>query len=199
MTRRQGDGVTTSELKIREAGPGDASRIAGIHVRSWLQAYRPFAPAAYLESLDQDALRLSYWQPRLEHPREGSQTWIGFVAGIPIGFVNNEPRKDDPAPTEVVPGGCGWLYHIHLAPEFRGRGLGRSLFEHSIRAFAEAGTAEAVLWVYRDNESSRAFYERMGWSPDGLEAEKQLSWTGRDGRPGEAALVMVRYRGKTAP
>ena len=189
--------MTEPDLKIREAGAGDSSRIAGIHVRSWLQAYRPFAPAAYLASLDQDAQRLNYWQPRLEAPREGSTTWIAFLGGIPAGFANNEPPKVDAAPWEGVPKGCGWLFHIHLAPEFRGRGVGRALFEHSMAAFAAAGLREAVLWVYEANEASRGFYEHMGWKPDGARVERPLAWVGRDGTPGEATLAMVRYRGKT--
>ncbi len=189
--------MTERDLRIREAGPGDASRIAGMHVRSWLQAYQSFAPAAYLHSLDQDAHRLAYWQPRLEAPREGSQTWIAFLAGIPAGFVNNEPPKEAPAPWEDVPAGCGWLYHIHLAPEFRGRGIGAALFRHSMAAFAADGVREAVLWVYEENGPSRAFYERMGWRADGTRVERPLAWVSRDGQPGEATLVMVRYRGRT--
>lgn len=190
--------MAISGLNVREAGPGDASRIASMHVRSWLQAYRSFAPAEYLASLDQDALRLSYWQPRLEQPREGSRTWIAFQSGIPAGFVNNEPPKDAPEPWEEVPKGCGWLDHIHLAPEFRGRGIGKALWRRSLDAFATDGHRDAVLWVYEANEASRAFYEAMGWKADGGRADKPITWTGRDGKPGKATLTMVRYRGKTA-
>lgn len=190
--------MTNSDLKIREAGPGDASRIAGMHVRSWLQAYRSFAPAAYLESLDQDALRLSYWQPRLEQAAEGSRTWIAFSSGIPCGFVNNEPPHEGAPAWEEVPDGCGWLDHIHLAPEFRGRGIGQVLFRHALDALAADGFAEGVLWVYADNAEARGFYERMGWQHDGTEVDKPFRWVGRDGTPGETTMVMVRYRGATA-
>lgn len=189
--------MTVDGLRIREAGPGDASRVAGMHVRSWLQAYRSFAPAEYLASLDQDAHRLGYWQPRLEAPREGSRTWIAFISGIPAGFVNNEPPHEDGAPTEAVPKGCGWVDHLHLAPEFRGRGVGAELFRQALDALASEGFREAVLWVYADNAEGRAFYERMGWKPDGTEASKTVTWTGRDGQPGSADLPMVRYRGTT--
>ena len=61
--------MTDSPLVIREATQGDASRIAGIHVRSWRDAYRSFVPQAYLDTLDQDAHRIGYWQPLLDrHP-----------------------------------------------------------------------------------------------------------------------------------
>jgi len=190
--------MTVEGLKIREAVGGDASRVAGIHVRSWITAYRAFAPADYLASLDQDALRLSYWQPRLEAAAEGSHTWIAFLSGIPAGFVNIEHPRSDGAPTEAVPKGCGWLDHIHLAPEFRRRGVGQALFRHALDALADEGFREAVLWVYADNTEARAFYEHLGWGADGTIADKILTWTGRDGKAQTAALGMLRYRGKTA-
>ena len=191
--------MTVEGLKIREAGAGDASRIAGMHVRSWLNAYRSFAPAEYLESLDQDALRLSYWQPRLERPVEGSHAWIAFSSGIPAGFVNNEPPHEGAPAWEAVPDGIGWLDHIHLAPEFRGRGIGAALFRHALDALAAEDFREAVLWVYRDNTEARAFYERRGWQPDGTEVDKPFTWTNRDGTAGETTMAMVRYRGTTSP
>lgn len=191
--------MSVEGVSIRPAGPGDASRIAGIHVRSWINSYRDFAPAEYLASLDQDGHRLAYWQPRLEASRPGSRTWIAFLSGIPAGFVNNEPPHEAALPTEVVPDGVGWLDHLHVAPEFRGRGVGQVLFRVSLDALAEAGFREAVLWVYADNAAARAFYERQEWRLDGTEAPRVLRWTGRDGRPGEVTLTMVRYRGSTAP
>ncbi len=190
--------MTVEGLKIREATAGDASRIAGLHVRSWISAYRGFAPAEYLASLDQDGLRLSYWQPRLEAAAEGSRTWLAFVSGIPAGFVNNERPRPDGAPTEAVPNGSGWLDHIHLAPEFRGRGVGQALFSQALEALAAEGFREAVLWVYTDNAEARAFYERQGWQADGTTADKILKWTGRDGVAQTATLGMLRYRGRTA-
>lgn len=189
--------MTTFDVSIREAVPGDASRIAGMHVRSWISAYRSFAPAAYLASLDQDVLRRSYWQPRLEASVPGSRTWIAFRSGVPAGFVNNEPPHQGAPAWEAVPDGCGWLDHIHAAPEFRGRGVGKALFRHALDALAVEGFREAVLWVYRDNAEARLFYERMGWQPDGVEVDKPFKWTGRDGTPGETIMAMVRYRGLT--
>ncbi|MEX2032661.1 MAG: hypothetical protein WEA81_07320, partial [Dehalococcoidia bacterium] len=74
-------------LVIRRAEPGDASRIAGIHVRSKRSAYAAFMPAAYLASLDQDGHRLERWQPYFEAGHPDNLAWIAFVSGIPAGIV----------------------------------------------------------------------------------------------------------------
>ena len=40
----------------------------------------------------------------------------------------------------------------------------------NVRLGAE-GFAEAVLWVLDDNPRARAFYERHGWLPTGIESD----------------------------
>lgn len=100
-------------------------------------------------------------------------------------------------PSQVVPGGLGWIDHLHVAPEFRGRGVGFALFRHALESLASEGFSEAVLWVYEANVIARSFYDRTGWALDGTTADKRLTWVGRDGVPGEATLTMVRYRGST--
>ncbi len=185
-------------LVIREATLGDASRIAGLHVRSWYDAYRPFVPQAYLDSLDQDAHRIGYWQPLLEGHEPGFRAWMAYWAGIPAGFVNVEHPRRDATPSQAVPEGVGWIDHLHVAPEFRGRGVGLALFQQALQSLATEGFAEAVLWVYAENEIARSFYDGAGWTLDGTSADKQLRWVGRDGEPGEVTLTMVRYRGSTA-
>ena len=34
-------------------------------------------------------------------------------------------------------------------------------------SFRDLGVREAVLWVLRDNQRARTFYEGLGWKPDG--------------------------------
>ena len=189
----------TEGLRIREANGGDASRIAGLHIRSWRTAYASFMPVAYLDLLDQDGHRLGYWQPLLDRAEPGAQAWIAFWSEVPAGFAFVAPRQPDATGTQAVPEGCGWLEHLHVAPELRGRGLGRPLFWHALAGLHGAGFSEAVLWVYEANTAARAFYERQGWAPDGAEAVKRAEWVGRDGRAGSGEFSMLRYRGPTRP
>ena len=37
----------------------------------------------------------------------------------------------------------------------------------AVRDLTTRGFGEAVLWVFEANAPARAFYERLGWTPDG--------------------------------
>jgi hypothetical protein len=37
------------------------------------------------------------------------------------------------------------------------------------------GYTRAVLWVLRDNQRGHAFYEALGWAPDGAERKETLT------------------------
>ena len=47
----------------------------------------------------------------------------------------------------------------------RGRGVGRSLFDHVLAYAREAGCHDVTLNVWELNPGARAFYERMGMRP----------------------------------
>jgi GNAT superfamily N-acetyltransferase len=182
-----------STPRIREAGASDAAAIADVHVRSWRTAYRGFAPDAYLDAPATAEGAHAYWQALFGAAMPGLVTWIAESDGTVLGFVNISPPLATPAPDEMVPPGCGFLHHIHLAPEAVGGGLGRALFEVALERLAAQGFAEAVLWVYGPNTRARGFYQAMGWRHDGI-VEPHLF------RGGGAEVIVpnLRYRGPTA-
>jgi len=179
--------------RIREAGASDAAAIADVHVRSWRTAYRDFAPDAYLDAPATAEGARAYWRTLFGAATPGLVTWVAESDGTVLGFVNISPPLATPAPDEVVPPGCGFLHHIHLAPEAVGGGLGRALFEVALERLAAQGFSEAVLWVYGPNARARGFYEAMGWRHDGT-VEPHLF------RGGDAEVIVpnLRYRGTTA-
>lgn len=181
-----------STPRIREAGADDAAEIADVHVRSWRTAYRGFAPDAYLDAPTTAAGAHAYWRTLLGTAAPGLVTWVAESDGAVLGLVNITPPLPSPAPDEVVPAGCGFLHHIHLAPDAIGRGLGRALFEVALERLAAQGFTEAVLWVYGPNARARGFYEAMGWRHDGT-VEPHLF----RGGGAEAVVPNLRYRGAT--
>ena len=59
------------------------------------------------------------------------------------------------------------LLRIAVAPEARGRGLGRALLEACQRELAEEGLAQLFLEVRPTNLAAIRLYERCGWEPCG--------------------------------
>jgi GNAT superfamily N-acetyltransferase len=50
---------------------------------------------------------------------------------------------------------------------------------------AVRGITMLVLWVFEQNQPGRAFYEHLGWRPDGARQVLEI---------GEARPVEIRYR-----
>jgi GNAT superfamily N-acetyltransferase len=171
-------------LHVRDATLDDAAAIADLHVRSWRAHYVDFAPREYLERLDAAAHEREYWRPLLAEPPDGARVWVAEVDGVPAGFANIEPATEDGA--WPVPPHCGWLHHIHLAPEHVGRGVGRALFGHALDALRVGGFTEGALWVYEANRLARRFYDAAGWRADGARNTRNL---------GGLDVPQVRYRG----
>jgi ribosomal protein S18 acetylase RimI-like enzyme len=57
--------------------------------------------------------------------------------------------------------------HLNLAPDFRGRGLGRTLLQTCLAALARAGVVGVRASVRDDNAGAQAFFRRMGFQPLG--------------------------------
>lgn len=63
-------------------------------------------------------------------------------------------------------GGTRWrISNVAVAPEQRGRGIGRSLLLSSLSEIARQGGSWAILQVRVDNPSARHLYESLGFSP----------------------------------
>lgn len=83
--------------------------------------------------------------------------------GIVVGFTRSGPSRDDDLP------GVPELYAIYIDPCFQRSGFGRRLMEHFLNSGIATTPIEAALWVFKGNDASRRFYERMGFVPDGKE------------------------------
>jgi GNAT superfamily N-acetyltransferase len=148
-------------LGMREAGPGDASAIADIHVRAWQEAYRGQLTDEYLDGLKVED-RLDQHRQSLAEPMPEWRTWVAEDERGLAGFAVTGPSQDadaDPKTAEV--------YAIYLPPDRIGTGVGRELFAHAVDDLRDRGFRTATLWVLETNERTRRFYEIAGWKPDG--------------------------------
>jgi putative acetyltransferase len=58
----------------------------------------------------------------------------------------------------------GYLDHMAIVPEYRGRGLGRLMVETCLADLAALGILKCNIFLYADNESGQQFWDRCGWA-----------------------------------
>ena len=61
----------------------------------------------------------------------------------------------------------GYISMVAVAPDRRGRGIGRQLVEQLI------GDDPGITWVLRAGRGSRGFWEKMGFKPSEVAMEKE--------------------------
>jgi ribosomal protein S18 acetylase RimI-like enzyme len=57
----------------------------------------------------------------------------------------------------------GWIYHLAVAQEYRGRGVGKMLLDDCVRGLREAGLKRAIILVEGENAAGQKFWLREGW------------------------------------
>jgi ribosomal protein S18 acetylase RimI-like enzyme len=58
----------------------------------------------------------------------------------------------------------GYITHLAVAREARGRGLGRALAERCTSALGLEGIEKCHIFVFGDNTDALAFWEAIGWT-----------------------------------
>ncbi len=162
--------------EIRFATQADAQVLGEIHAASWKAAYRGIVPDEVLQNRTAEK-RTDYFMRALAERRE--EDAIILVNGKAAGFVCiGKCRDGDAAPC------TGEIWGIYLAPSFWRQGIGTRLIRWGMDTLQKRGYSAIVLWVLAENMAARAFYEKMGFLPDGAEKEIVL------GKP----LIECRYR-----
>jgi ribosomal protein S18 acetylase RimI-like enzyme len=154
---------------IRPATVDDVEAIAEVHVASWRWAYAGQIDDTYLASLSART-RADQWRGWFQERDERSLLLVaddGHVVGfIEAGRADGRDRA------------CGEIHALYLLGEAAGTGLGRKLLDAATVHLSDAGFERSVLWLLATNERALRFYERAGWSLDGLEDTYEIG-----GRP----------------
>ncbi|MGW6644708.1 N-acetyltransferase family protein [Streptomyces iakyrus] len=159
--------------------PADCDRVAEIRVGGWRSAYRGLIPQSYLDglSVEEDAER------RRAFLSQGDGSVVNLVAedagGELVGWACHGPYREGEVRTEDAE-----LYAIYVHPRHVGQGAGRALLTESVARCSAAGHGRLLLWVLKENDRARRFYERAGFRADGAEEPFEV-----DG----VAVVEVRY------
>lgn len=145
-------------IHVRPAVPRDADTIASINVRSWHASYRGIMPDAHLA-----ALNAANMAPQVREVIISGKGTV-LVAETPDvrGYCWFTKSRDDDAPD-----GTGELVSVYVAPDFERRGIGRCLLLHCHATARHLGFTHSTLWALDQNHRAHAFYEAMGYVPDG--------------------------------
>lgn len=156
---------------IRPAVPVDGPGIARVRVTTWRKAYQGIIDQNYLDRFDIDVegIRWCEYLGRIDASRcvfvaeldQDSEPGLGIGGLRPkiAGYCMAGPNRDSDAEYS------GELYAIYVLPAYHGQGIGRALFNAASAWLAEKGHAGMILFVLRDNDPSRRFYEAMGGTP----------------------------------
>jgi RimJ/RimL family protein N-acetyltransferase len=151
-------------VEVRRARPDDAAAIAEVHVRTWQSAYEHVFGAERLAGVTV-AQRLPMWRQILNDPAQTALV-VEDETGRIVGWCTVAPSRDADADGE--------LWGIYVLREAWGTGAGTALMAAGTDVLGELGYREAILWVLEDNPRARRFYEREGWTLDGLRKEDEF-------------------------
>ena len=119
-----------------------------------------------------------------EFVRRYREEWMPAIAGR---YADDQDERDKGLLAThhrpermLVPELAGYPAHLHidLLAEWQGRGQGRALMTSFLNGLHAAGVPKVHLSMSPANLSARAFYERLGFTPIPVPAERQVLYLG---------------------
>jgi ribosomal protein S18 acetylase RimI-like enzyme len=150
-----------SGLVLRAARPDEVDALAELHAWSWRVTYGPLLTPEEASLLTVEERR-RLWERALGAPAAREAVLVAQEAGRVVGLVFAGSSHDDDRGPDV-----GEIHAIHVEPGRHGQGIGGRLLDAAVDHLRAAGFTRATLWVIRENDEARRFYEGQGWRPDG--------------------------------
>jgi GNAT superfamily N-acetyltransferase len=181
---------------IRAGSAAHAAQIAAVQREAWFAAYEGVIAPEVIDRVTtpdngarvRQSFRTRPWQRMLVAVDPAA---VDPAASGTVGYASFGPEIDvlnAPWPHPLTADGEGGrvaeLYALYVRPAWWSTGTGRALMERVLARSAAAGYRSITLWVLRDNQRARRFYERAGFAPDG--ATNVLTGLG--------GVIEVRYR-----
>ena len=140
-------------MEVKKATIDDVKDISRIHALSWKYAYKGIILQAFLDELKED-----YWVSAfVDWIKDKVLTaQILFENSKPIGCVAYGTSRDKSLPD------WGEIISLYLLPEYFGKGYGNKLLNSALLDLKELGYESIYLWVLKDNQRARRFYEKNG-------------------------------------
>ncbi|MGZ8524448.1 MAG: GNAT family N-acetyltransferase [Chitinophagaceae bacterium] len=137
-------------MTIRKAYPADIPLIRDMAYKIWPSTYGNILSKAQIDYM----LGWFYSEKELHQQMEQNIEFIIAYDGVhPVGFASfslTEPRVYK-------------LHKIYVLPSQQGKGTGRSIIDHLIKAMKSKGAVSLQLNVNRLN-NAKVFYEKLGFT-----------------------------------
>ena len=129
-------------------------------------------PAAFLEKAEQHrAIPLSHYQERLRTGAPDHVVFGAFEGEDLVGMVGFGRDYDEPARR-------GRIWGMFVLPEYRGKGVGRSLLSAALDyATRLAGLETVQLAVARSQHAARSLYLSQGFENSGADGSECATMT----------------------
>lgn len=164
--RKQGSVVIIS-CTIKQAEVEHSHQLGIIHSESFRKAYKGIIPDTHLQGFTAERREQRFIKAISERTEN---TFILLLEDeFGVGFITiGENRDDDLDDT------YGEIWGVYLHPDYWRKGYGRKLVEFGIRDLTKLSFRKITLWVLEDNQNTRAFYEKIGFTFDGTKKEITL-------------------------
>jgi ribosomal protein S18 acetylase RimI-like enzyme len=173
------EGTLSDRILIRPATAADIEPMTALHAASHRSAYRGILPDSYLDGPMEDERR-ALWTGRLGEPAVLASTITLVAEDVAphlAGLISILPDHDE--------NWGSYIHNLHVAPDRKGRGIGRSLLREAMERLALRSPDPAVhLHVYEENRAAVAVYDHFG----GQMVERTLTTRGNSGEIG-----LLRY------
>lgn len=144
------------ELIIRDIKFEDIPKVVDIQINGWKNAYIGIIDDDYLDSLHSEYnLRIQKMQNNYMDNgfivAELDNQVVGFCRYI---FDNSNSK-------EIVNADCE-MSALYIEPALKRQGIGTALFKYVMNKFKKQNKSHMILWCFKDNKASIAFYKKMG-------------------------------------
>jgi len=161
-------------IVVRPARFDDVEDVVEVSIAAWRDGYRGVVPANLMP--DPRGLRARIRERVAER---GPPIAVGELDSRVRGWITFGPSRDLGAQSSVAE---IWALNVH--PDAWRQGIGRELVNYAVDRLTRRSFSEVTLWTFRDTPRSRAFYEALGFQPDGATQRRHAS----------GGATEVRYR-----
>lgn len=141
-------------VKIRKVEKEDLKAVSEIIVKGWQSAYRGIVDDSFLDALCVKKIYqnlLVNYKENIFIVAEYENEIVGFCR---YNFCNCYKNQYNSVDCEL----CA----LYVKPELKRKGIGKCLVNYVMNDFKQNGCFKMILWCFKDNFPSRAFYESLG-------------------------------------